>query len=133
MSATSSSAIAGIVVAGDGRGRGLGFPTANLRCEGERLPDDGIYAAWVVVDGAGERMPASVSVGSNPTFAGERPRRVEVHLHDVDVDLYGRRLHVEFVALLRPTWTFVTVEQLVEQSRLDVARSREVLRHADRS
>ncbi|WP_217177603.1 riboflavin kinase [Streptomyces sp. AC495_CC817] len=127
MSARPLGSISGTVVRGDGRGRALGFPTANLCGDGGDLPDDGIYAAWVVVDDLGERMPASVSVGSNPTFAGERPRRVEVHLHDVDIDLYGRHLRVELVAYLRPTLTFAGADELVAQSRLDVASCREAL------
>jgi riboflavin kinase/FMN adenylyltransferase len=119
--------ISGTVVSGDGRGRALGLPTANLRCDGAELPVDGIYAAWVTIDEGEERMPASVSVGSNPTFAGERPRRVEVHLHDVAVDLYGRRLAVELVAHLRPTLRFDDVEELVAQSKRDIVRCREIL------
>jgi len=127
VSAPLTRVISGTVVPGDGRGRGLGFPTANLRCDEGELPDDGIYAAWAVLDGEGERMPASVSVGSNPTFAGVRARRVEVHLHDVDLDLYGRRLDVELVAYLRATLRFADVDELVAQSRRDVAGCREAL------
>lgn len=127
MSAQPLGSISGTVVPGDGRGRALGFPTANLCADGGELPDDGIYAAWVVVDDRGERMPASVSVGSNPTFAGERPRRVEVHLHDVDLDLYGCRLRVELVSYLRPTLAFTSADELIAQSRLDIEDCREVL------
>ena len=127
MSAPAPGTIAGVVVPGDGRGRALGFPTANLRCDDGVLPDDGIYAAWVRIDGDGPRMPASVSVGTNPTFDGTRPRRVEVHLHDVDIDLYGRRLDVELVAYLRPTLRFADVADLVAQSRRDVVSCRDAL------
>lgn len=127
MSTQPLGSISGTVVPGDGRGRALGFPTANLCADGGELPDDGIYAAWVVVDDRGERMPASVSVGSNPTFAGERPRRVEVHLHDVDLDLYGCRLRVELVSYLRPTLAFTSADELIAQSRLDIEDCREVL------
>ncbi|GGM57714.1 riboflavin kinase [Microbacterium saperdae] len=113
----------GEVVPGDGRGRVLGFPTANLRCGDSPLPEDGIYAAWVRID---DELPAyrgTVSVGTNPTFAGERERRVEVHLHAVDVDLYGRALEVELVAYLRPTLCFADADALIAQSALDVADS----------
>ena len=72
-------------------------------------------------------LPASVSVGTNPTFDGTRPRRVEVHLHDVDIDLYGRRLDVELVAYLRPTLRFADVADLVAQSRRDVVSCRDAL------
>lgn len=123
--------IAGEVVPGDGRGRGLGIPTANLSCDGADLPDDGIYAARVGIDGADPRMPATVSVGTNPTFAGERPRRVEVHVHDVDLDLYGRRLDVVLIAFLRPTLRFADVAELVAQSERDIAGCRRVLAGQD--
>lgn len=122
-----ATALTGVVVPGDGRGRGLGFPTANLRCEGAELPADGIYAAWAEIDGDGAAHPASVSIGANPTFDGVRPRRVEVYLHDVDLDLYGRQLSVRIVAFLRPTLRFEGVDALVAQAAVDVARCRGVL------
>ena len=120
--------IAGLVVPGDGRGRALGFPTANLALERGELPADGIYAAWVRIDDDLHRWAASVSVGTNPTFAGDRERRVEVHLHDIDVDLYGRRLAVELMAHLRPTLRFDGVDALIAQTADDVARCRTLLR-----
>lgn len=119
--------LSGVVVRGDGRGKDLGFPTANLDCPVGDIPPDGIYAAWVRIDGAVHRRQASVSVGTNPTFAGRRRRRVEVHLHDVDVDLYGCRLDVELVAFLRETLRFDDVDGLIAQSRRDVALSRSAL------
>ncbi|CAH0154809.1 Riboflavin biosynthesis protein RibF [Microbacterium oxydans] len=119
--------ITGVVVPGDGRGRVLGFPTANLECEPPALPDDGIYAAWVRVDDDPHPWAASVSVGTNPTFAGARERRIEVHLHDVEIDLYGRMLTVDLVARLRPTLRFDAVDDLIEQTADDVARCRALL------
>lgn len=113
----------GDVVPGDGRGRVLGFPTANLRCEGGALPEDGIYAAWVRIEDDPTPYPGTVSVGTNPTFAGERDRRVEVHLHATDIDLYGRSLAVELVAFLRPTLCFIDAEALIAQSLIDIADS----------
>src|SRR5690606_20768547 len=79
----------GTVIHGDGRGRALGFPTATLRVAAADLPVDGIYAATATVRGRGETFLAVVSVGTNPTFPGVRGRRVEVHLLDADLDLYG--------------------------------------------
>ncbi|MCK2037681.1 riboflavin kinase [Microbacterium sp. SSW1-49] len=113
----------GEVVPGDGRGRVLGFPTANLRCHDGVLPDDGIYAVWVRIDDDPTPRAGTVSVGTNPTFAGERERRVEVHLHAVDVDLYGRTLAVELVAYLRPTLCFADADALIAQSVIDIADS----------
>ncbi|UGS25140.1 riboflavin kinase [Microbacterium resistens] len=120
-------AIVGVVVPGDGRGRLLGFPTANLCCEDAVIPADGIYAAWVTEPERGLRWEATASVGTNPTFAGARRRRLEVHLHDADLDLYGRRLVVDLVAFLRPTLQFEGADQLVAQAVDDVRRSRQVL------
>ncbi|QEA27164.1 hypothetical protein FGL91_00525 [Microbacterium sp. CBA3102] len=127
MSAQPLGAIAGLVVPGDGRGRELGFPTANLELADDSLPDDGIYAAWVRIDGAAHPWAASVSVGANPTFDGDRERRVEVHLHDADIDLYGRRVDVTLIALLRPMLRFDRVDDLIAQTAEDVVRCRSVL------
>lgn len=118
--------VTGVVVPGDGRGRVLGFPTANLAVDADELPPDGIYAAWVRVE-SGARIGASVSIGSNPTFAGERARRIEVHLHDVELDLYGRRVEVALVRRLRETLRFACVEELIAQTHRDIAASRRAL------
>jgi riboflavin kinase/FMN adenylyltransferase len=127
VSTPSLGTITGVVVRGDGRGRELGFPTANLALDRSMLPADGVYAAWTRIDGDREVWPASVSVGTNPTFAGDRERRFEVHLHDVDIDLYGRTLVVTLVARLRPTLHFEGVDALVSQSEDDVSRCRQLL------
>jgi riboflavin kinase/FMN adenylyltransferase len=126
----------GIVVHGDHRGRGLGFPTANLGPDAEGLvPADGVYAGWLVLldgapiagEGPGRRLPAAISVGTNPTFDGHA-RRVEAYVLDRDdLDLYGRRVGIEFVRLLRPTLRYDGVAALVEQMHRDVDQSREVL------
>lgn len=127
MSSPPLGTIAGVVVPGDGRGRDLGFPTANLALDGAELPGDGIYAAWARIDDAPQSWAASVSVGSNPTFEGDRERRVEVHLHDADLDLYGRRLRVTLVARLRPTLRFDGVDALIAQTADDVIRCQTLL------
>lgn len=127
MSAPPSLVIAGVVVPGDGRGRDLGFPTANIALDECDLPADGIYAAWARIDDDPRPWAASVSVGANPTFAGDRDRRVEVHLHDADIDLYGRRLVVELVVHLRPTLRFTDVAELITQTADDVERCRVLL------
>lgn len=127
MSALAPTTIVGVVVPGDGRGRELGFPTANLALDCSELPADGVYAAWTRIDDEPEVWQASVSVGANPTFAGDRERRLEVHLHDVDLDLYGRTLEVTLVAHLRPMLHFEGIDALVSQSEDDVDRCRQVL------
>ncbi len=117
--------VAGVVGSGEKRGRALGFPTANL--EHHRLaaiPADGVYAGDAVVDG--RRHAAAISVGTNPTFEGER-RTVEAHLLDFDEDLYGVPVRVGFVHRLRGTETFDGVNALVRQMEQDVLRARHLM------
>lgn len=117
-------AIAGTVVTGDGRGRQLGFPTANLRLHEERLvPGDGVYAVLARPEGEPEPHPAAMSIGMRPTFNGQL-RTLEVHLIDWRGDLVGRSLEVEFVAWLRPELRFASAEALVEAMHEDVAEAR---------
>lgn len=119
--------IAGTVVTGDGRGRELGYPTANLRLHEERqLPADGIYAVLASVSGEEGGRPAAMSIGLRPTFDGQ-VRTLEVHLLDWSGDLVGRRLDVEFVAWLRPELRFESAEALVAAMHRDVAETRRLL------
>lgn len=122
----------GEVVHGAARGRDLGFPTANLSATASGyIPADGIYAGWLV-DQAGTRWPAAISVGSNPTFDGVS-RQVEAHVIDrpeeavEDFDLYGQSVVVEFVARLRGMVAYRGPEALVEQMRLDVVQAHGLL------
>ena len=114
--------VEGTVVRGDGRGRELGFPTANLEIPEQLLvPPDGVYAGW-----AHDRR-AAVSIGTNPHFDGVE-RRVEAHLLDFDGDLYGRRLVVEIWSPIRDQRRFESLEQLVAAIGDDVERTREAAR-----
>ena len=122
----------GEVVHGAARGRDLGFPTANLSSTATGyIPADGIYAGWLV-DQAGTRWPAAISVGSNPTFDGVS-RQVEAHVIDRpeespdDFDLYDQTVVVEFVARLRGMVAYRGAEALVEQMRLDVVQAHDLL------
>jgi len=113
----------GEVVHGDGRGRELGFPTANIVPDDELVcPGDGVYAARTA--GA----PAAVNVGVRPTFGTGAQRLVEAYLLDRDEDLYGQVLTVEFLARLRGEERFESAQALVERMRLDVRRVRELSR-----
>jgi riboflavin kinase/FMN adenylyltransferase len=111
----------GTVVRGDGRGRTLGFPTANLDLEGEILPPPGVYQ--VVATLRGQRYAAVANVGVRPTFPGARPPRplLEVHVPGVAFDFYGERLEVELVRKIRDEVRFDSREALVAQIRRDVA------------
>ncbi|MCI2240271.1 bifunctional riboflavin kinase/FAD synthetase [Paenibacillus sp. TRM 82003] len=120
--------VSATVVHGDHRGRELGYPTANLSGEDAEglVPADGVYAGWLHRP-SGQRLPAAVSVGSNPTFDGVE-RRVEAHCVDSPgLDLYGERVAVDFVHRLRPTLRFEGAAALVEQVDRDVQRCRELL------
>ncbi|HEX6341783.1 bifunctional riboflavin kinase/FAD synthetase [Umezawaea sp.] len=109
----------GIVVRGDGRGRELGFPTANLSMTRfAAVPADGVYACWFI-HSDGRKLPAAVSVGTNPTFSG-RERRVEAFVLDVQEDFYGQRVALDFVSRVRGQLTFDSGEALVVEMHRDV-------------
>ncbi|PZF80244.1 bifunctional riboflavin kinase/FAD synthetase [Jiangella anatolica] len=118
----------GVVVEGDKRGRELGFPTANLAADADGMvPADGVYAGWLARTSDRERLPAAISIGTNPTFAGES-RRVEAYvLGRTDLDLYGDEILLEFVERLRPTLKFDSIDDLVATMHDDVAKARVVL------
>ncbi|AHC25193.2 riboflavin kinase [Mycolicibacterium neoaurum] len=128
--------VEGVVVRGDGRGRGLGFPTANVAPPmHSAIPADGVYAAWFTVLGhgpvvgtvtPGERYQAAVSVGTNPTFSG-RTRTVEAFVLDAEADLYGQHVAVDFIARIRGQEKFDSVEDLVLQMGADTERARSIL------
>jgi riboflavin kinase / FMN adenylyltransferase len=111
----------GVVIHGDHRGRELGYPTANLDVPSDlAVPADGVYAGWL------DDMPAAISIGTNPTFAGTA-RRVEAYAIDRDLDLYGRLMTLDFVARLRGMVTFDGVEPLRVQMAADVEQCRRLL------
>ena len=132
--------VEGVVVRGDGRGRGLGFPTANIAPPMySAIPADGVYAAWFTVLGRhagpaaqagpllpGERYPSAVSIGTNPTFSG-RTRTVEAFVLDADADLYGQHVAVDFIARIRGQAKFGAVDDLIEAMGRDTDRARAIL------
>lgn len=136
----------GTVSHGDHRGRGLGFPTANLAVPAELAsPADGVYAGWltrlddcddwggVLPEGAAPaRWPAAISVGTNPTFDGVE-RRVESYVLDRDdLELYGAPIAVDFVDRIRGQVRFEGIEALIAQMHDDVARTRRILSESAR-
>lgn len=112
--------LSGQVVKGDQRGRELGYPTANVEWdEGLIVPADGVYAGYVNV--SGDRLPAAISVGTNPQFNGNS-QRVEAYVLDrTDLDLYGMNIQVEFVDLIRPQEVFGSLDDYLTQIAIDVA------------
>jgi riboflavin kinase / FMN adenylyltransferase len=118
--------VRGPVVAGEGRGRSLGFPTANVAVPAElALPPHGVYAVW-----AGKRGeplgPAVANLGARPTFGDGEPS-LEVHLLNPPGDLYGSELRVAFVARLRAERRFAGPEELASQISADIAAARAAL------
>lgn len=114
----------GKVVGGAGRGRRLGFPTANLATEKELLPREGVYA--VRVRHQRRMYDAVVNLGRRPTFAGDEPT-LEIHLLDFSGDLYGARLRLYFVARLRDEQRFPSPAALQVAVRADIERARAIL------
>ena len=116
--------VSGVVARGEQRGRELGFPTANVPVdESYAVPPDGIYAGWVV-RASGDRLPAAISIGTNPTFDGVE-RRVESYVLDrTDLDLYDEQIRVELVEHLRGMVKFDGVDKLIEQMDDDVKQAR---------
>ncbi len=115
------------VIHGFHRGRSLGFPTANLRIDGMVLPPDGVYAVWTRRRGG--TAGGVANLGHNPTF-GNTARSLEVHLFDVDENLYGQRLEVSFVRRLRGEVKFPNVQALAQQIARDATAARAALADA---
>ena len=114
--------IHGVIVRGDQRGRKIGYPTANLEpLPWSAVPADGIYAGRLLR--GQQQLPAAISIGTNPTFAGT-DRRVEAFVLDFDGDLYGEHVALEFLTKLRDTERFDSVEALTAQMAIDVDRTR---------
>ncbi|KRE38404.1 bifunctional riboflavin kinase/FMN adenylyltransferase [Janibacter sp. Soil728] len=125
--------VVGTVVHGFHRGRELGYPTANLGMDSLGLvPADGVYAGWLVrldlpEDSADRRLPAAISIGTNPTF-DQQVRVVESYVLDrTDLDLYGERVAVDFVEHVRPTLKFDSIDELLVAMARDVELTRTFL------
>lgn len=117
--------ILGTVVHGDGIGRKLGFPTANLSAHNEQFPPNGVYVVQALLGGNGDTLPGVVNIGVRPTIehsSGERT--LELHLLDFTGDLYGRDIEVIFQKHLRPEKRFDGIEELRAQIDRDVAEAR---------
>ena len=116
----------GVVVHGEKRGREIGYPTANLgNIEGQTIPADGVYAGWLTV--GINFWPAAISIGTNPTFEGDRGRQVEAYALDQEgLDLYDKNASIEFGWYLRPTLKFDGLEPLLEQMKKDCDKAREL-------
>ncbi len=116
----------GVVVHGEKRGREIGYPTANLgNIDGQTIPADGVYAGWLTV--GINFWPAAISIGTNPTFVGERGRQVEAYALDQEgLELYDKNASIEFGWRLRPTLKFDGLEPLLVQMKIDCDQARKL-------
>lgn len=117
----------GPVIHGDGRGRTIDVPTANIAYPREKMiPARGIYACWATLNGI--RYQAAVNIGINPTFTPDKQMpNVEAHLMDFRGEIYGEDLQLEFVARLRDELRFESVETLLQQIWKDIELTRKIL------
>ena len=124
----------GVIVAGDGRGREIGVPTANLRTTNELLPEAGVYATYALLSPEGrsgaERVayPAITNVGVRPTFGARGALHVETHVLDAAFDMYGQAMRLLFVQRVRDERAFDGVEALTAQIRADIDAARALFR-----
>jgi riboflavin kinase/FMN adenylyltransferase len=123
--------ISGEVIHGDGRGRRIGIPTANMRVWEHRvLPKPGVYVCRAQANQ--ETWGAVTNVGFRPTFEGQPPTpQVEAHLLDFDRDLYGEQIHLDFLVRLRDEKRFPDAQTLVRQIREDIRKGRKILSNTD--
>jgi riboflavin kinase/FMN adenylyltransferase len=120
--------LGGKVVQGFHVGHELGFPTANLQPDEEKLmPAHGAYAVWAVLTD-GSRQAGMLNIGNRPTIGNGEAVSVEVNLFDYDGDLYGQRINVEFIERLREERRFKSRDELVAQLNEDKRRAEEILR-----
>ncbi len=119
--------LTGTVVYGDGRGRHIELPTANIECPpGKLVPPGGIYATWIWV--GGKRYRGATNIGTNPTFTPARKTTsIETHILDFKGSIYGQEVRLEFIDRLREEQKFNSVDTLLEQIRRDIAKTREAL------
>jgi riboflavin kinase / FMN adenylyltransferase len=117
--------VSGRVVTGAGRGRKLGFPTANILSQTEVVPSNGIYAT--LIEFKNRRWLSVSSIGVNPTF-GDGPRTLESFVFDLDTNIYGASVKLFFVKRIRDEQKFATVEELIAQMHGDVDQAKAIFK-----
>jgi len=121
----------GQVIPGAGRGRELGFPTANLELNAEQaLPPDGVYATWAYINN--KAYQSMTNIGQRPTFNGDQ-RMVEVYIPDYHADLYGQELKIDIIERLRSEKKFDTADELKKQMAEDVKQGKAILNSRGKS
>jgi len=119
--------VTGVVIHGDGRGKSIGIPTANLETGNEKLiPGTGVYACRAQI--RDELYLAAVNIGTRPTFeSADQRSHIEAHILDYTDDLYGYQISIEFIAKLRGEKRFHSVEELLKQIHNDINKTREIV------
>jgi len=119
--------ITGQVIHGDGRGKGIGIPTANIETSSEKLiPDIGVYACRVKIKDI--FWNAAVNIGTRPTFINsDQKRHIEAHILDFSDDLYNEQISIQFISRLRGEQRFQSVEELIKQVHIDITNTQEIL------
>ncbi|WP_051321363.1 bifunctional riboflavin kinase/FAD synthetase [Chrysiogenes arsenatis] len=112
----------GQVVHGDGRGRGIGFPTANLSCSHELLPKNGVYATLSKI--GNKFFPSVTNIGQKPTFSQGTHVSIETHILDFDQDIYTLDMEVQFALRIRDEIKFSSADELITQIQADMVRVR---------
>ena len=121
--------ISGYVVRGEGRGKLLGYPTANVQPDNDKkiVPADGVYAVKVLVDGFSKEQSGMLNVGTNPTFDGKK-RTIEANIFDFNADLYGKEITVFFHERIRAEKKFNGIEELKAQLKIDMQSVKEIFK-----
>ena len=116
----------GIIEHGKGLGHTLGFPTANLRPDGDVAEPNGVYAAAIWLEGEPRPRPCMVNQGTHPTAPGGKPT-IEAHLLGYKGDLYGQRVTLQYLRFLRPERRFENLDALIAQLHQDRETTRAAL------
>jgi riboflavin kinase/FMN adenylyltransferase len=119
--------VCGHVAKGDGRGRTIGFPTANIEPDEDYvIPRKGVYAVRCTVHGT--EYNAVMNIGTNPTFKeNEMKQSLEVHIFDFNQSIYNEKIEVEFIQYLRPERKFASVDELIQQIQMDALEAKRIL------
>lgn len=123
--------VTGKVIHGAGRGKGLGYPTANLDTDPSLLPESGVYAVWLLIEDDDTPYMGAANIGTNPTF-GAHALGLEVHILGYSGDLYGRKIELFPVARIRPELKYENEATLVEQIKKDIIQIRAILQSEER-
>ena len=116
------------VIHGDGRGRKINIPTANIEIKAEKItPKNGVYATWAILQG--KKHPAVTNIGIRPTFTPDKERaNIETHILGFSKNIYGEELKLELVERLRDEKKFSSVNELLQQIHADIEKAQEILK-----